>query len=295
MASRGPEWADFVDGLPRTVRALLDEWELRRDGWMMHGYCSLVVPVLTSGGDRKVLKVSFVDEETEHEHLALARWGGHGAVRMERADPARGAMLLERLGDRTLQETWDIEACTAVGELYRQLHVPAPGKLRLLSSAVARWAEELAALPTAAPPPRRLVEQAVALGRDLATDTDTVGTLVHGDLHYTNVLSAGRQPWLAIDPKPLSGDPHFEPAPMLWNRYDELTASPFGVRDAVRRRFHTLVDTAELDEDRARHWVVVRMLVLAVDKLYDPAEAQPGVSTDEWVTRCVTIAKAVQD
>lgn len=295
MAGRGPEWAAFVDRLPRTVQELLDEWELRRDGWMMHGYCSLVVPVLTAGGKRKVLKVSFVDEESEHEHLALARWGGHGAVRMDRADPARGAMLLERLGDRTLQEAWDIEACTVVAALYRQLHVPAPGKLRLLSPVVARWADELAALPRNAPLPRRLVEQAVSLCRDLATDPESVGTLVHGDLHYTNVLSADREPWLAIDPKPVSGDPHFEPAPMLWNRYDELTRSPLGVRDAVRRRFHTLVDTAELDEDRARDWVVVRMVVLATGRLREPANADREVSTDDWITRCVTVAKAVQD
>ena len=33
------------------------------------------------------------------------------------------------------------------------------------------------------------------------------GTLVHGDLHYANVLAADREPWLVIDPQPLSGDP----------------------------------------------------------------------------------------
>ena len=44
---------------------------------------------------------------------------------------------------------------------------------------------------------------------------------------------------------------------MLWNRWDEMVATG-GVRDAVRRRFHTLVDIAGLDEDRARDWVVLR-------------------------------------
>ena len=33
---------------------------------------------------------------------------------------------------------------------------------------------------------------------------------------------------------------------MLWNRFEELAG---GVRDGVRRRFHTLVDAAGLDED----------------------------------------------
>ena len=31
--------------------------------------------------------------------------------------------------------------------------------------------------------------------------------LLHWDLHFENVLSAEREPWLAIDPKPLLGHP----------------------------------------------------------------------------------------
>ena len=55
-------------------------------------------------------------------------------------------------------------------------------------------------------------------------DAATTGTLIHGDLHYENVMAADREPWLAIDPKPMSGDPHYEIAPMLWNRFEELAA-----------------------------------------------------------------------
>ena len=85
--------------------------------------------------------------------------------------------------------------------------------------------------------------------------TRTDGRLVHTDLHYENVLAADREPWLVIDPKPLSGDPHYEPAPMLWNRWDE--ASP-GRRTATpcAAASTPLVDAAGLDEDRARDWVV---------------------------------------
>ena len=36
------------------------------------------------------------------------------------------------------------------------------------------------------------------------------------------MLAADREPWLTIAPKPLNGDPHYELAPMLWNRWDEL-------------------------------------------------------------------------
>ena len=170
------------------------------------------------------------------------------------------------------------EACELVAASYARLHVPALPQLRTLSSYVARWTDDLAALPTAAPIPPRLVRQAVSIGRAFAADPASDGTLIHGDLHYENVLAGDREPWLVIDPKPMSGDPHYEVAPMLWNRFEELAG---GVRDGVRRRFHTIVDTAGLDEARARDWVVFRMV----------CNAMSGMDA----TECVAIAKAVQD
>jgi streptomycin 6-kinase len=297
MARRGPDWAAWVDGLPALVRGLYDEWELRPDGWMMHGYCALVVPVVTGTGSRAMLKVAFPDVDSEHEHLALSHWGGRGAVPLLRADPSRRAMLLEALRDVSLREAWDVEACTVVGELYGRLHLPAFNQLRALSDAVGASAEAMSGLPRSAPLPRRLVEQAVSLARAFAADPATDGTLVHTDLHYDNVLLSEAGEWLAIDPKPLSGDPHYEVAPMLWNRYDELGAPGGGlsVRNGVRRRFHTVVDAAGLDEDRARDWVVVRMLDLATSRLLGPPELDRGMPDADWFTLCVTIAKAVQD
>lgn len=291
MTSRGPDWAAWVDRLPALVHGLYDEWQLRPDGWMRHGYCALVVPVVTARGARAVLKVSFPEPESEHEHLALSHWGGRGAVALLRADPHRCALLLEALRDVSLREAWDVEACTAVGELYGSLHIPAFNQLRLLSDRTAAAADALATLPRSAPLPRRLVEQAVALARDFATDAATNGTLVHTDLHYDNVLLDEAGDWRAIDPKPLSGDPHYEVTPMLWNRFEELDGD---VRAGVRRRFHTIIDTAGLDEERARDWVVVRMLDLAAQRILGPP-VQRAVPDEQWLTLCVTIAKAVQD
>jgi streptomycin 6-kinase len=293
MAARGAAWADWVDTLPGTTTELLAEWDLRLDGIPMHGYVGLVLPVRDRDGRTAILKISFPDEETAHEHLALRRWGGRGAVALLRADPRRRALLLDRLGSRKLTEVDVDDACEQVALRYADLHVPAPPQLRRLSEVCARWGTALAALPRGAALPHRLVQQAVSLARDLAADPETDGVLVHGDLHGDNVLeappgSAYAGDWVVIDPKPLSGDPHLEPAPMLWNRWDEAVATG-DVRDAVRRRFFTLVDTAGLDEDRARAWVVLRLVVLGLQQLEEPTP-----DTAELVTRAVTVAKAVQ-
>jgi streptomycin 6-kinase len=292
----GPDWAEWLDDLPRRFADVLDDWELTRDGGdLWHGFCSLVAPVHTADGDPAVLKVSFDgDQESLHEGLALQHWHGDGVVRLLRADPHRRALLLERLHRRDLTGLWDVEACEIVAGLYPRIHRPAFPQLATVTSYVEGWLDNLARMTADAPVPRRLVEQAVSLGRDLVADPASVGRVVHGDLHYENVLASDREPWLVIDPKPMSGDPHYELAPMLWNRFDELAAD---VRGGVRRRFHTLVDVAGLDEDRARDWVVVRMVLNAHWSIEDAVRARRGLTAEdrEWITRCITVTKAVQD
>ena len=298
----GPDWETWLDRLPRLFGEVLDDWALARDGDdLWHGFCSLVAPVLTTDGERAVLKVSFDgDEESLHEALTLQRWQGEGAVRLLRADPHRRAMLLERLDRRDLTGVWDLEACEIVAGLYARIHRPAPPQLATVTSFVSRWLDDLAAQPRDIPIPHRYRDQALSLGRDLVADPASVGRIIHGDLHYENVLAAPpevgpeRGEWLVIDPKPMSGDAHYEPAPMLWNRYDELAGD---VRDGLRHRFHTVVDSAGLDEDRARAWVIVRMVINANWAVQDAQRAGRPLDAEEreWITRCVAITKAVQD
>lgn len=295
----GEDWGRWLDRLPRLAADLLEEWHLTPSGESLHGYCSLVVPVTDVDGVEGGLKITFDgDEESLHEGLALQRWGGEGAVRLRRADPRRRALLLDWLPGPDLGDAWDVEACEVVGGLYRRLHVPALPQLASVASYVERWLHDLDALGRDLPVPPRYVEQALSLGRDLLADAPEP-VVVHGDLHYANVMADAAGEWRAIDPKPMAGDPHYEPAPMLWNRMDELTG-PLAVgslRDGLRRRFHALVDAGGLDEARARDWVVVRMVLNASWTVLDARRAGRGLDADEqdWITRCVAITKAVQD
>ncbi len=293
FASRGPQWASWLDDLPHVVGEVMAEWELAYDGPPWHGECALVLPVSTSAGVPAVAKFSWMHEEQEHEHLGLQAWQGNGIVRLYRADPVRGVLLLERLdGNRDLGTVDDVEACEITAAFYRRLHIPALPQLRTLSAYIARWTTDLSRLDRSAPIPHRLVEQAVSLGRAFVADPGTDGTMIHGDLHYENVLAAEREPWLVIDPKPMSGDPHYEVAPLLWNRWDEVLESG-NVRETVRRRFHAVVDVAGLDEDRVRDWVVVRMIHNAMWCVQDAAGTFDEEDR-EYLTLCITLAKAVQ-
>jgi streptomycin 6-kinase len=267
----------MTDDLAGLAERQLERWELRRDGEPIHGSGSLVLPVRTSDGVPAVLKIP----DAEHGHLVLRRWGGDGAVRLLSADPPHHAVLLERLGSQSLSTLPDVEACEVVAKLYRRLHVPALPQLHTLASFLAQRTDDFDALPRSAPLPHRLVGQAIALSRELAADPASTGTVIHTNLHYENVLAAEREPWLAISAKPMNGDPHYELAPMLWSRWDELAGR---IREGVRRRFYTLVDAAGFDEERARAWVIIRVVDAAVREL-------PKADS----TKYVALAKAVQD
>ncbi|HET6987613.1 MAG TPA: aminoglycoside phosphotransferase family protein [Kribbella sp.] len=292
VGSRGPDWAAWLDRLPKLTRDLLAEWDLRVDGTSAYGNCALVVPVITADGQSAVLKVQFPHWEAETEHLALRAWGGNGAVQLLRADPRRFALLLERLESRDLTTIDALEACEIVGSTYKRLHVPAGPQYRTLSGELKRWLERFRQLPASAPVPHRYVEQAISLAEDFVVDPATDGRLIHTDLHYENMLAAEREPWLVIDPKPLSGDPHFEVAPLIWNRWDEVVASG-DLRFAVRQRFYTAIDAAGLDEDRARDWVIVRQMLNVLWTLED-ADTDQSLPQD-WLTRNIAIVKAIQD
>jgi streptomycin 6-kinase len=204
---------------------------------------------------------------------------------------------MERLDRTDLSEHWDEEACRIVGELYRALHVPPMPQLRAQASYVLRWAAALERDARDVPVPRRLVEQTLALARELCAEPATA--VLHGDLHYENVLlgeRGGEPRWLVIDPKPTNGDPHYELEPMLRDRFAEYGEAG-SVRDGIRRRFHTLVDTAGFEEARARDWVVVRSVLNAHWAFEDAVRAGRAMTAVErdHVTRCITVAKAVQD
>lgn len=291
FAGRSPDWASWLHELPRLARGMLSEWSLTPDGPALTGQTALVLPVTTRTGELAVLKLGWPHPEATYEHLALRAWGGRGAVRLLQADPRRWVLLLERAhADRDLASVPVEEACAVVAGLYGEIHRPAIPQLDRLSQLAARWATELLQLRSHSQVPRRYLEQAAALARDFASDSATDGTLLHTDLHYLNVLAADRVPWLVIDPKPISGEPAFEVAPLLWNRWDEAVATG-NIRSAVLDRLYAVVDAAGLDEDRTRDWVIVREMVNVMWSLREGSDAP---ADPDWVTTAITVVKAVQ-
>jgi streptomycin 6-kinase len=193
-------------------------------------------------------------------------------------------LLLERLkSGRDLYSVPIDEACQVIGGLLRQLDHLAIPQLSRLSTDSAGLAKRLASAPSAIP--RRFVERARTLLSDLATDDLVDSRMVHTDMHDSNVLAADRQPWLAIDPKPLAADPGFAVTPALWNRWEHAVASGDMPRH-LRRRLSIICEGAVLDEERTRAWSIVREVQMALWAVQDH-------DTDE-LTKAVAIIKAME-
>jgi streptomycin 6-kinase len=104
--------------------------------------------------------------------------------------------------------------------------------------------------------------------------------LVNKDLHFENVLRGLRAPWIAIDPKPLVGDPECGPAQIFWRVIDRLTRP-----DELQVVFDLLAEHGELDRQRFRDWTLVRTVdywlwALSVGLTEDPVRCETVI---DWL------------
>ncbi|MEU6003604.1 aminoglycoside phosphotransferase family protein [Streptomyces sp. NPDC047197] len=268
---RGRAW---LATLPELAGELLTRWDCEPTQAVTHGQVGIVVPVRRRyDGTPAVLKISFPHPGNAHEPDAFAVWAGRGAVRLYEREDARFAMLLERAGAGagpdsgpgagSLADVEDTdEAVTVAGRLARRLAVPAPAGLPRMSSLVAEWERELRDedRELGSPLPAPVVAAAIGTVRELGRDQPD--TLVHGDLHFTNVLRSEREPWLAIDPKGYVGDPAYDSITLLRTRFEPLLTAP-DPRAAALRRLAVFADAAEVDRERARRWAQARAVTAA--------------------------------
>jgi streptomycin 6-kinase len=241
-----PEW---LEALPRLVADCAERWELELEKPFDTPH-SLVVPA----GDA-VLKLNAPSHfEADTEPDALERWAGHGAVRLLARDDARRAFLIERCVPGTRLSDAGIDDDPVVAGLVRrlQLEVSNPHPFRLLADEAERWAAELPRAYDEASGPfeRGLLDFAL----DVYRSVDRSATyLVNQDLHDWNILSAEREPWLVIDPKPLVGERELEASGLLRNA------------DSVTRWLDVLADLG-FDRERARGWGVAHNLAWSWDE-----------------------------
>lgn len=244
--------------------------------------CHYVAPVICADGTPAVLKAVVPNSESHTEVAALRCYNGRNCVRLLDADSENGVLLLERLlPGMTLtalaDEANDEKATSIAASLMRGLWRPAPTEHNFPT--VGDWGGGFQKLRQrfgggCGPLPAALVDRAERLFAELlASSSEAV--LLHGDLHHDNILSAQRQPWLAIDPKGVIGEPAYEVGALLRNLWQDRRAISDPAR-LTERRVHQLAEELNVDRARIRGWGIAQAVLSAWWCVEDDADCWQG-------------------
>lgn len=259
FGAAGERW---LAALPAQIAALARAWDLT---WIADvapiGECAWIGLVRRADGSEAILKISVPHAEARHEGEALRAWAGDGAARLLARSADGFALLLERCapGDTLWAlpvDAGNAVACAVGQRLWRAVDADAP--FDRLTAMVARWSHELPIEGPGKGYSREMIDAAVLLGRSLVA-TSPAPRLLHGDLHPGNILAAQREPWLAIDPKPVVGDPAHDWAQLLGNRCEAALALADPGSELVRQ-VHQLASLCGQDPRRIAGWAFVKAL-----------------------------------
>lgn len=268
----GQQGKDWLEKFPRILNDYTQQWNLTPLPHFEPLCYNFVAPVLLQDNSQAVLKLGVPNPELTSEVKALNHYAGHGAARLLKHDAEGGALLLEYIkpGTPLAEFSADDKATEIAAQLMLQLWQPSlklenPGDLQGFRT-VEEWAKGIGRLHKhfqggTGPFPAKLVDQAESLFRELLDSTDTQ-IVLHGDLHHWNILRAQRQPWLALDPKGVIGDPAFEVAAWMHNPID-LIHHWHNVDKIMSRRLDQFSEILRIDRQRLLGWSLAQAVLSA--------------------------------
>lgn len=258
----GQEW---LNGLPALLIDYAQRWSLKLLPPFALSY-HYVAPAIRADGSPAVLKAGVPSADRNCEILALELCSGNGMARVLEADAEQGVILVERLlpGTPLASLEDDAQATLIAAQVMRHVWRPLPAHHPFAS--VNKWAKGLERLRHTydggtGPLPPSLVDLAERLFEELLAST-VEPVLLHGDLHHFNILAAERQPWLAIDPQGVAGEPAYEVGALLRNPFPQLPP-PDELTRIQARRVEQLAEVLGFDTERLFGWGIAQAVLSA--------------------------------
>ena len=253
--------AAWLDELPSVVESLAREWSLTIGASLRGGHAAFVAEVRLPDETTAALKIGVPGtlQTLRHEATALRCADGDGGARLLRADPDRGAILLERLGPALSEVVKDPFTrhdvlCDVAARFWRPI-----GPAVDLPTGAEKAQEYAALLPqlweqTGRACSRATVEDALScLERRRRAHSDRDAVLVHGDVHDLNVLTASDGSYKLIDPVGLRAERAYDLGTIV--RCDPDVGDDLRAR-ALRLAARTGVDVAAIWEWGTVHRVI---------------------------------------
>lgn len=194
------------------------------------------------------VKVVRPGENVAAEAETLRAFGSDRAARVIDVRQERGELVLERVEPgATLATTADEDtALGVIADLFSR-GWPTPSE----TTALAPFEQYAGALLNGS------AESARASGvLSELLDDSAERTVLHGDLHYGNILSSCRAGYVLIDPKGVVGEPAFDIG-YLVSRYAPSAVNAVPLLRAIERRLAFLPDALGLDARRVAAYAYV--------------------------------------
>lgn len=258
----GRKW---LTGLPTMVDEIAENWSLVAVGEPFQNLSyHYVAPCVCADGSEAVLKVGCPAEQRTlfNEAKMLRLIGGKGLVKLLHFDENRFALLLEKLSPgenlKTICRGDEVRATRIAIEVMRRLWREPPG-----DNSFQRLGDWFGGFEKA----EKTVfngghlKKARAFYEELAA-TSGRQMLLHGDLHHENILSAEREPFLAIDPKGIVGDPGYETGTFLINQARWLLPAP-DLKKRLAGSIRQLAEGLEIEPQNLKKWVFAQAVLSA--------------------------------
>jgi len=257
--SKGKEW---LNDLPQIIEELSASWSLEVENSFPNLSYNYVAPCVCEGSIEAVLKIGLPEEKPEifNEADFLRVSNGAGTVKFLKFDKKHRALLLEKLSPgKHLKEIFcgnEPQATKIAIDVMRKLW-----RKPFANSEFRRLEDWFKGLDKAENTdfPQEYVGKAQGFFFELNSSQKF---LIHGDLHHENILSAIREPFLAIDPKGIIGDISYEISVFLNNHLWWLASEPdLGekLNDAVRQ----FSEAFAIEPQDLRKWAYAQMVLSA--------------------------------
>ncbi len=263
LAMCGEKGEEWLESLPSIVRELEGEWSIKVQKPFVAGEFNFVAPAVGKISDLVVLKISppFETAEILGEAAYLKAKNGSGAVKLIAQDIAQRAILIEHaLPGKNLTECFkDNEPASlepAIEVLSSILGPPPPdaGEITTLD----KWFDGLRRYQSTKFP-ADYAKRALQIYEALSAQPDRIFYL-HGDFHPGNIVSANREPYLAIDPKGIIGHIGYEIAVYL-NNFHWWQEGKADIHSILETSIKQFSDAFDIDPVEIRQWAFAQMVI----------------------------------
>ncbi len=279
FGEKGKLW---IASLPHIIDELANHWKLSHITPVDNMTFNYVAKSVTNTNVPVVLKISCDDKSLSDEIQALKYFDGSGSIQLIAHNEEYHALLLQQaVPGITLKSLYPsqieyvMDRYIDIMKKLHDKHLSNKDNYRHISD----WLLAIDSLKDHSCP-SHLVKKAIALKSELLASISTE-IFLHGDLHHDNILKEGDH-WLAIDPKGIVGEPEFEIAAFDFMYINEL-ANKNNVKNIFEARIDLLAQKTNLNPQRIKSWVFVRLILMAAWHVEDKGDPSWAIKLAELI------------